>query len=158
MIQIQQKKYVLLNFSFWILLFCIPALILYKTTIDFIDITKYETILGILFQCLTAGYIAWAILYSYFTLQKEKNTFIELIQSNNKEEWFSNEINDIYKGTYTFIILIIIAILLILTPLFLIGNPLPSSSSLHFYITFLTLSLVMGGGASMILPKNWTED
>jgi hypothetical protein len=133
----------------WVLFFGIPALLL------FVSIRTYHStgvnVFGFLFQCLTAGYIAWAIQYTYSTLYKQEAVFTKLMQvEQNPTDWYHIEVYSIYKGKYAYSIFFVTAMLLFLTPVYLIGNPLPSILSVQFYITFGVLSCVMGVGASTV--------
>ncbi|OIO27386.1 MAG: hypothetical protein AUJ60_09245 [Nitrospirae bacterium CG1_02_44_142] len=137
------------SWKIWILFFGIPALILFITTKK--SYSNNATVFGFLFQCLTTGYIAWAIQYTYSTLYKKEKVFTELMQAEqNLSDWYRSEINNIYKGPYAYSIFLVTAILLFLTPVSLIGNPLPRNSAVQFYITFGILSCVMGVGASTV--------
>ncbi|MBI4685369.1 MAG: hypothetical protein HY755_09235 [Nitrospirae bacterium] len=128
-----------------ILFFVMPASILFIGTEEFLTIKKA---LGALFQWITTGYIAWAILYSYSTLNRKENIFSELMKPNNSFN-YQEEINNIHKGALSYTIFLVVAICLFFTPYFLIGNPLPELSY-QFYIAFLILSFVMGIAASTV--------
>jgi hypothetical protein len=162
----REKKYHILNILGGIILFAVPALILYKhlnplqappqtllpssLVLYLCKVFKNDNVRGIFFQCLTTGYITWAILYTYQALRERKNLFLNLIHIENKEEQFDRQTKNIYIGIFAFMIIIIATISLIITPSLLLKNPLSSSLNRQFFISFIIFSFVLGYGASTV--------
>lgn len=115
--------------------------------------------IGALFQCIATGYIAWAVIYSYSTLENHKQMFADLIkpqeitnQNRIKDKKYElvKEINIIYRSKTVYFIFALIALGLFSTVVFGIGNPLSPSSEISFYVTFAIFSLVAGFGGSTV--------
>lgn len=112
---------------------------------------KSEKGIGALFQSITTGYFAWAIIYSYQTFVKHKEMFMDLIKNELEKPRVVQEINHIYTSKTTCLIVIIIAISLFYTFFFPLNSLLSSYSPISFYFTFVVFSLVTGFAGTTVL-------
>ncbi|MDI6890568.1 MAG: hypothetical protein QMC83_06470 [Thermodesulfovibrionales bacterium] len=124
-----------------------------------LSVIGWEKAIGALCQCIATGYIAWAVIYSYSTLENHKQMFADLIkvpgatnQGGTKDKKYEliEEINIIYRSKSAYLIFVVFAMGLFFTVVFLIGNPLSHSSVIPFYVTFAIFSLVAGFGGSTV--------
>jgi len=128
----------------------ILAIILFISSKDFPYLKSGEGT-GALFQSMTTGYFAWAIIYSYQTFEKHIKIFKDLIQNEQEKPNVVKKINHIYTSKVTYLISTIVAISLFSTALFFLDSPPSSYSPISFYITFAVFSLIAGFAGTTVL-------